>query len=108
MKIYNKLIRNHVLKYIETDGHTANYRILDLKDYKKELLLKLVEESKELSLATDEFELKTELADVCEVLDAIISAYNINRDELKQEQQLKAEQRGMFDERIFLESIDEQ
>ena len=108
MKHINKLVRDKVLLFIEKDGHKYKSKVLNQKEYKIELLNALIEEASEVKLATDKLELTVELADVYEVLDAIKLAFDINPGDLTRAQTRKRKERGGFDNRIFLETIDDQ
>lgn len=107
MKNFNKLVRNHIPEFIKRDGQIAKTRTLSTAEYKKELLNKLIEEATEVNQATDDLERIVELADVCEVIDAIKAAYEIDSAELTRAQTRKRRERGGFDDQIFLEAISE-
>ena len=61
----------------------------------------LVEKSEEVAIAKPE-ELPQELADVMEVIDALMAAAGIDRETVKKIQKEKESQRGGFDNRIKL------
>ena len=61
--IYNKLIRDRIVEIIKKKRLKAKARILDKKEYEKELKKKLVEEAKELVKAKDK-DFLNELVDV--------------------------------------------
>ncbi len=70
---------------------------------------KLLEESQEVFEAytkEDKSELKEEIADVIEVIDAILFHNKINLEEVLQIRDAKRLKRGGFEKGIFLESID--
>ena len=96
---YNKLVRDRIPEIIESDGHHAFTRILDGQDYRAALLAKLVEEAREAQSASAD-ELPAELADVREVLQALLSTLPMTWQELDV---LAAGKRGGFGDRIFLE-----
>jgi predicted house-cleaning noncanonical NTP pyrophosphatase (MazG superfamily) len=100
-KEYNKLVRDRIPEIILTEGHTCNSVVLDGSEYRKALLEKLIEEATEAAEAPDE-QLVTELADLHEVIDAIVSAYGIDRKMLLAEQLRRREERGGFGNRILL------
>ncbi len=102
MKIYNKLVRDNIPNIIENDnGHTCKTRILPKEEYIQSLRQKLKEELKEY-LESGNVE---ELADLEEVLRAILQAENITLEEFEKIRQAKVEKRGAFDKRIFLECV---
>src|SRR5580700_4537909 len=78
---YNKLVRDRIPEIIEADGHHAFTRTLDGQDYRTALLAKLVEEAREAQSASAD-ELPSELADVREVLQALLSTLPMTWQEL--------------------------
>ena len=98
---YNKLVRDRIPEIIEADGHHAVTRILDGQDYRAALLAKLVEEAREAQSASAD-ELPSELADVWEVLQALLSTLPMTWQELEALAASKRGKRGGFHRRIFL------
>ena len=99
MKIYNKLVRDKIPEIINADNRKAITRILDTDEYIKELNTKLQEEVKEY-LEDNNVE---ELADIVEVIYAILDSKNISIEEFEKVRKAKVEKRGAFKKRIFLE-----
>lgn len=99
---YNKLGRDRIPELIEADGHHAVTRILDHRSYRAALLAKLGEEAREAQSASAD-ELPNELADVWEVLQALLSPLPMTWQELQALAASKRDERGSFKERIFLE-----
>lgn len=108
MKKVNKLVRDNVVEFIKRDGHTPTYRELSKEEYQKALLQQLTEEASEVAMATDDLERLVELGDVIEIIDAIREAYDIDPGDLTRAQTRKRNERGSYNKRIYLESIDEQ
>ena len=104
MKVYNKLVRDKILDIIEkNEGKKPNFRILNSTDYLSELNIKLQEELKEY-LESGEVE---ELADLEEVLRAILFLKNVSYEEFENIRIEKVKKRGAFEKRIYLESLDD-
>jgi predicted house-cleaning noncanonical NTP pyrophosphatase (MazG superfamily) len=99
---YNKLIRDRIPEIIEADGHRAATRVLDGEDFRVALLAKLVEEAQEAEKAPVH-ELPGELADVWEVLEALLSELSLTWKELEALAAVKRSERGGFERRLFLE-----
>ena len=99
MKVYNKLVRDKIPEIINADNRRAVTRILDTDEYIKELNTKLQEEVKEY-LEDNNIE---ELADIVEVIYAILNSKNISIEEFEKIRKAKVEKRGAFKKRIFLE-----
>ena len=103
MKLYNKLVRDKIPEIIEADGKECKTRILSNEEYIAALEEKLNEEVAEYQ--TDKN--LEEMADVLEVLQAICTARGYSMDELEAMRAKKAEKRGGFREKIFLEYVEE-
>ena len=102
MKVYNKLVRDKIPEIIKNNGEEPNTRILSDEEYLSELNKKLQEEMKEY-LESGDIE---ELADLEEVLLAILDAKNISHEEFEKIRLEKVKKRGAFKKKIFLESTD--
>lgn len=104
MKIYDKLVRDKIPEVIAADNNKKCVtRILSDEQYLKELDKKLFEEMQEY-LNSGDIE---ELADIAEVMFAILKAKGFTREQLEDTRIKKAEKRGGFDKKIFLISVDE-
>ena len=79
-------------------------RILNQKEYKLELLKKLVEESQEaLEARKNKKDLTKEIGDVMEVLKSIEKAYHLDKKAILKLKKERRKKRGGFDKKIFLE-----
>ena len=99
MKIYNKLVRDNIPEIMIKNNAKPVTRILSDEEYLIELNKKLLEEVKEY-LESGEIE---ELADIEEVIIAILNAKNTTKDNLEEIRQTKVKKRGAFNKKIFLE-----
>ena len=104
MKKYGKLVRDRIPEIIEQAGRSATWRELSADEFRLALRAKVLEEAKELAGAADDA-LLSELADLSEVIEAILYAYNLTRDELEATRKIKNDERGAFTKRLFLESV---
>ena len=98
---HNKLVRDKIPEIISSAGKQAVTRILSDEEYLAELDRKLNEECTEYQ-SDKSIE---EMADVLEVLYAIAEARGYSIEELEQVRAAKADKRGGFTERIFLEKV---
>lgn len=97
MKV-NKLVRDNIPNIIENQGRKCEYCILNDQDYEKELCLKLQEELNEF-LQSKEIE---ELADLQEVILAIIKHKKISTQDFEELRLSKVLKNGGFDKKIYL------
>ena len=103
--LYNKLVRDKIPNEINcTNGRKAVYRIMDNDEYLKELNRKLLEEAHEFIEEND----IEELADVMEVIETITKLKNIKWEELRKIQNEKKNKKGSFNEKIYLEYVEEE
>ncbi|MFB3168468.1 nucleoside triphosphate pyrophosphohydrolase [Neobacillus sp. 179-C4.2 HS] len=103
MIVYNKLIRDKIPKIIEQSGKQAVIETLDDSRYEITLKEKLQEELKEFY----EDDSLTELADLVEVIHAIVLHKGCSIERFENIRMEKREKRGGFDEKLFLVSVDE-
>ena len=94
------LIRNNRLKIHADRGMSAKFEILSDAEYANELKRKLVEEANEVGTVQTRDELKTELADVWEVIEHIMDVHKISMDELLAAKAAKQIRVGKFDQKI--------
>jgi predicted house-cleaning noncanonical NTP pyrophosphatase (MazG superfamily) len=98
---YNKLIRDRIPEIIADSGKTCEIEILSPGEFEHHLLEKLIEEAREAQQA-DGLKLKTELADLLEVVDALLEFKGISRQSVRAEQRLRRKERGGFEKRLKL------
>lgn len=103
---YDKLVRDLVPQVIRADGKVAHTRILSEAEFLQALFAKLIEEAQELAVAPAELRLP-EVADVLEVIQAIVDVLDLTESAIETEREAKAAARGAFRERIFLESVED-
>lgn len=102
MKIYNKLVRDNIEEIMLKNGAKPVTRILSNEEYLKELNKKLLEEVKEY-LESEEPE---ELADIIEVILAILNIKGLTKDTIEDIRKNKVLKRGAFTKKLFLERED--
>lgn len=100
-KHYHKLVRDKIPQIIEESGKTCKTRILSREEYCKMLDEKLEEELAEYQ----ESKSLEELADLLEVMAAVVEARGYTWQELTRVREEKREARGGFREQILLEEV---
>jgi len=98
MKVYDKLVRDNIPEIMLENGAKPVTRVLDEQEYLQELNKKLLEEVNEY-LQDGNVE---ELADVQEVMNAILSVKGVSQDSFEETRNQKVKKRGAFNKRIYL------
>lgn len=98
---YHKLVRNRIPEIIRRDGFTCAIETMAEDEYQQALRDKLVEEAREAAVA-DPRDLTTELADLYEVVDALMASYGIAGEAMRAEQDRRRAERGGFEKGIRL------
>lgn len=102
----HKLVRDQIPGIIAANGGQPATRVLNHADYRDSLRAKLVEEAREAQAAPDG-QLASELADVLQVFQALAVAHDNRWEDTVSEATRKRAERGGFDNRIFLEYVDQ-
>lgn len=104
--VYNKLVRDKIPKILESKGKEFSIEFYhDDKKYLEALRKKLVEETDEFAESNCSIE---ELADIEEVIHAILKFKGISYEEFEKLRLKKLKERGAFDNRIRLLSVEEE
>lgn len=103
VKEFHKLVRDKVPDKISDGGERVDVSILKGDSLNKALKEKLVEEALEVLDTKDYESLLEELADVQEVIHAILAQVGSNRNEIDQIQKRKREKSGGFSKGLVLE-----
>lgn len=101
IKAYHKLVRDRIPEIIEADGKTCVFAALSNEDYIALLDQKLNEELAEYQ----ESKSLEELADLLEVMQAVVKARGWTLEELEQVRADKAAKRGGFERKFLLKEV---
>lgn len=104
MRGYNKLVRDNIPNIISENGEKPITRVLTDEEYIRELNFKIEEEVKEYLL---DFSVE-ELADIEEVIRAILDYKNVSYEEFEKVRLNKVNKRGAFKDKIFLERVEDE
>ena len=99
---YNKLVRDKIPEIITTQGDVPVIKVLDDTEYFQALNMKLQEEVEEY---LSEFS-SDEIADILEVLRAIIEYKGLSYNEVEQIRKKKYDERGGFSKKINLVEVE--
>lgn len=103
MKVYNKLVRDKIPEIIKEKGCQAETVCISGHDYEAALKEKLIEEVTEFVNGGG----LVEIADIVEVLEAILATANVSWGDIWKLKGKKKEERGGFDKKIFLMRVKE-
>jgi len=95
---YHKLVRDKIPGMLDKKGISYEKIIADKEEYRGCLLEKLVEEATEFKEAKNE----EELADVWEVIDALMKEFQFDHTKIMEIKKKKFDERGGFYQRIIL------
>lgn len=105
MQLYGKLVRDRIPELIEAQGKIPVIRILRHDDEYRECLQQKLREEVDEYIASGEIE---ELADVFEVILALLDIEGRTIAELEQARIRKRRERGGFDGRLYLIGVQDQ
>ncbi len=98
---HDKLVRDAIPEIIRAAGGTGVTAVMGEPEYRRALRDKLVEEAREAA-AADPRDLVSEVADLCEVIDAVLDSRGIDREVLRAGQARRRAERGGFTRRLRL------
>lgn len=98
---HNKLVRDRIPEILEEQHVQFAVEEMSQAEYCQALRQKLIEEAQEAAEAV-EANLVTELADLWEVIDATMSAYGIQRNQVLACQMQRRLERGAFSRKLRL------
>ena len=103
--IYNKLVRDRIPENINSmKRKKCNFKILNNNEYLKELDKKLFEEAHEF-IEKHSIE---ELADLMEVIFAIMKNRNISIEDIESARKIKNNKKGLFNDKIYLIDVEQE
>ena len=107
MPTYNKLVRDKIPQIIEAKRKKYTSKKLNDTDYIKYLKQKSYEELDEYCAAQSKEEAVEELADLLEIIHALVNYHGFTMEEVENVRIEKAEKRGGFQEKIFLIEVED-
>lgn len=107
MPVYNKLVRDEIPKIIENSNKMFVMVTLDANRHEAEIKRKLYEELEEYQQAVSNEDAVEELADLLELIYAVLPLHGSSIEELETVRKKKREKRGGFDKGYFLIEVEE-
>jgi len=98
-KTDNELVRDRIPEIIAADERQCDTNVMIDGEYCRALLANLVEEVQEVAEETD---LIKEIADLYKIIDALLRAFDLDKEVILAVQQACCEERGSFMKRIKL------
>lgn len=102
---FAKLVRDKIVDHQVASGARPHFRRLTPSEHKRELINKIVEETKEISQATPH-EIATEIADVQQAIDDLKELYGLTDKSIARAQGLKNDKNGAFKKGIFIDYVE--
>ena len=104
---FGKLVRDNIVEQITSNGDVPHWKELSQQDYIEELKKKIGEEAAEVEGATSD-EILKEVADVQELIHALLEALHVSKEELEAIQEKKNEKAGAFQKKQYIAYVDVQ
>jgi predicted house-cleaning noncanonical NTP pyrophosphatase (MazG superfamily) len=101
-----KLVRDRIPDLMSEPGHTVIVETLDRQAHIFALKKKLTEEANEVEAACTRDEIIEEIADIKEVLDALMLKLSISRHEIDEIKRKKSLRNGGFDRGLYLKAVE--
>jgi predicted house-cleaning noncanonical NTP pyrophosphatase (MazG superfamily) len=99
---YNKLCRDKIPQIIHDKGFECEVRVTDHDEYKREIVRKVLEEASGVSNHVDHNHMVAEIADLLITLEAVKKEFGITQEEINQAVQASLDEKGAYDERLYL------
>ncbi|WP_453989989.1 pyrophosphohydrolase domain-containing protein [Bacillus nitroreducens] len=107
MPVHNKLVRDKIPEIIESTGKKFITKVLSNEEYFEQLRKKSYEELEEYMNASNNENALEELADLLEIIHALAAAHGSSIEEVEEIRERKAQERGGFQEKIFLIEVED-
>ncbi|MDK2899262.1 MAG: hypothetical protein PWQ10_449 [Patescibacteria group bacterium] len=102
----NKLVRDKLPVDYSRLGQIVEYKKLSPDEHKNQLIKKIIEEAKEIQIDDSIENIKSEIADIQQVINDLMDLCNITSDQIKVAQKIKYNKKGGFKKGFFVETIE--
>jgi predicted house-cleaning noncanonical NTP pyrophosphatase (MazG superfamily) len=103
---FGKLVRDKIVDQVISDGNKPNWHELSNDKFIEELKKKIVEESQEIPRTIDPAEVIKELADIQEIIDSILDALKVKKEDFLEIQKKKNDKAGSFKNKQYIEDVE--
>lgn len=100
---FDKLIRDKILPNMIKNGQEPEWKKLNDQEFIQELKNKILEEVEEIPLE-DGDSLPEKIADIEEIISALLKTIKIKRSEINKIRKIKNKERGGFKKRIYVKT----
>lgn len=105
---YNKLVRDNIKGIIEAKNESCDVRVIASdEEFEQELMKKIVEEAKALSMVRTRAEFLAEVTDLMIVLDTLNDHMKFDEAEVEAAMQSNIARKGLYQNRHFLHWSDD-
>jgi predicted house-cleaning noncanonical NTP pyrophosphatase (MazG superfamily) len=101
-KTYNKLVRDRIPEIIAADGRQCDTEIMSDDEYRRMHCWRSWSKKHRRSRRRIVMKLVKEIADLYEVIDALLVAFDLDREAVLAMQQKRRDERGGFEKRVKL------
>lgn len=102
---FSKLVRDKIVEHQINSGAKPKYTKLDKSSHARELINKIIEESREIPYDKPA-EAGAEIADVQQAIDDLISILGLKSSDIAMEQKDKLRKNGGFKEGIYIDYVE--
>lgn len=102
---FSKLVRDKIVDHQIASGAQPSFRQLSPEEHKQELVNKIIEEAKEITLTSPE-EVAGEIADVQQAIDDLRNLYKLTAQDVADAQNKKNNKNGPFKKGLFIEYVE--
>jgi predicted house-cleaning noncanonical NTP pyrophosphatase (MazG superfamily) len=99
---YNKLCRDKIPEIIKNKGFDCEVREVNHDEYKREIIRKIYEEASGVTNHDSREHMVGELADLVITMDAVKKEFDISDEELNAAVQASLDEKGGYDNRLYL------
>ena len=102
---FNKLVRDKIVEHQLASGAKPRYHQLDDRRHKAALVNKIIEEAREILLAS-QADVAGEIADVQQAIDDLTAKFGLSNASITKAKKAKNDKNGSFKNGIFIDDVE--